>query len=355
MQLSDFDYELPPERIAQEPAVRRDASRLLVYDRALGEVVEHARFRELPRLLPPGALLLLNDSRVLPARLLGSKLSGGKAEVLLVRRESSSADGTRELWHALVKTSRAHHGMQVDFADGFRATLIDTIDNPSGPPIRRVELLGGPEVGGVTAAIRKFGQLPLPPYIQRENPRELDRERYQTVFAKREGSAAAPTAGLHFTPELLEALRQGGVQTAYLTLHVGPGTFLPVREEDLSKHKMHTEEFEVPPETAAQIATARAEGRPVIAVGTTVVRTIESAAQEDGTVRVGPGETSLFITPGFRFRVVDGLITNFHLPKSTLLMLVSAFGGKEGVLRAYREAVEKGYRFFSYGDAMLLR
>jgi S-adenosylmethionine:tRNA ribosyltransferase-isomerase len=354
VQLSDFDFELPPERIAQEPAARRDASRLLVYDRATGEIGAHTRFHELPRLLPPGALLVLNDTRVIPARLLGHKLSGGKAEVLLIQREQGSPDGTREVWHALLKTSKAHSGMQIDLAPGFTATLLDTVEN-STPPVRRIELRGGPEVGGVAAAIHKLGQLPLPPYIQRQAPKEADRERYQTVFARREGSCAAPTAGLHFTQELLGELKKGGVHTAYVTLHVGPGTFLPVREDDPRQHKMHAERFEISEETAQQLAQARAEKRPIVAVGTTVVRTLESAAREDGTVKAGPGETALFIMPGYRFRVIDALITNFHLPKSTLLMLVCAFGGQEGVLRAYREAVANQYRFFSYGDAMLLR
>jgi S-adenosylmethionine:tRNA ribosyltransferase-isomerase len=354
--LSDFDYELPEERIAQEPPVRRDASRLLVYDRATSEIAEHARFRDLGRFLPPNSLLVLNDTRVIPARLYGTKGSGGRVEIFLVQREEASPDDTREVWRALVRASKGvREGVEIQLGPSFSAQVLDIVESGGGgtPPIRRVELRAAPGIGGVSASISRFGQIPLPPYISRQ-ARESDRERYQTVFARREGSSAAPTAGLHFTPELLAELREQNIRAAFLTLHVGPGTFLPVREEEVLRHKMHAERFEISPETAAAVAAAKEEGRPVVAVGTTVVRTLE-AAEEDGKVRPGASETRLFITPGFRFKVVDALITNFHLPRSTLLMLVAAFGGREGILAAYREAVARQYRFFSYGDAMLIR
>ena len=257
-----------------------------------------------------------------------------------------------EVWQCLMKSKGLKQGAVVQLDEGVTATLLD--DNPGGVgvPVRRVRLEAAE---GVAQAIHRLGQMPLPPYIQRGIAKESDKERYQTVFAKHEGSCAAPTAGLHFTEEVFASLRARQIEVAYVTLHVGPGTFLPVKEEDTTKHKMHEEYYEISQETADRIKQARAEGRKVVAVGTTVVRTIESAANEDGSVRVGAAETALFIRPGYHFRVVEQLITNFHLPKSTLLMLVSAFGGRAGVLAAYEEAIREEYRFFSYGDAMLLR
>jgi S-adenosylmethionine:tRNA ribosyltransferase-isomerase len=374
--LSDYDYHLPEARIAQEPLTPRDASRLLVYERVLGGIT-HAKFKELGQYLAPGSLLLLNDTRVLPARLFGKKPSGAAIELLLIRKEQSAPSspsvgegseslslapqasttvqpqlGRGEVWQCLMKSKGLQKGAVVYLDETVQATLLD--DNPMGVgvPVRRV-LLEAKE--GVSEALHRLGQMPLPPYIQRGLAKESDKERYQTVFAKNEGSCAAPTAGLHFTSELLASLKEQQIETAYVTLHVGPGTFLPVKEEDTSKHKMHEEFYEISQETVDKIKRAKAEGRKVVAVGTTVVRTIESATKEDGSITAGSGETALFIRPGYTFRVIEQLITNFHLPKSTLLMLVSAFGGRAGVLAAYEEAIKEEYRFFSYGDAMLLR
>ena len=353
MALSDYDYALPEESIAQAPLAERDASRLLVLDRRTGALA-HRRYSELPELLRPGDLLVLNDSRVVPARLLGSKRrTGGRAELLLVH----PADGAA-LAPALQESTGAHpwaclgqaskglrSGTELVFAGGLTAT----VEGPLAEGELRVVFAGPASLGERLASA---GQLPLPPYIARP-PTAADAERYQTVYARVPGSVAAPTAGLHLTPRLLERLAARGIVTAPVTLDVGPGTFLPVRSEDESLHRMHPEAFDVPEATAAAVTRARSEGRRVVAIGTTVVRTLESAFT-DGAVQPGPGRTDLFIRPGYRFRVVDALLTNFHLPRSTLLMLVCAFGGREQVLGAYRAAVEAGYRFFSYGDAMLV-
>jgi S-adenosylmethionine:tRNA ribosyltransferase-isomerase len=339
MRLSDFDYELPQDRIAQQPAEPRDAARLLVLDRRTGALT-HRVFRDLPELLAPGDLLVLNDTRVIPARLQGRKEgSGGRVEVLLVWRE---AEGT---WRALVRARRVRRGTRVILAEGhLRADLGERLEDGTW----RIALEGDVPV---EEAIQRWGEIPLPPYI-RERPR--DPEAYQTVYARIPGAVAAPTAGLHFTPQLLERLERVGVPHAFITLHVGPGTFRLITSEDPSRHRMEAEPYEVPPETAQAIREVRARGSRVVAVGTTVVRTLESAAQSDGTVRAGGGWTDLYIYPGYRFRVVDGLITNFHLPRSTPLVLVSAFAGRERVLEAYRKALAEGYRFGSFGDAMLI-
>ncbi|MDR5708363.1 MAG: tRNA preQ1(34) S-adenosylmethionine ribosyltransferase-isomerase QueA [Armatimonadota bacterium] len=339
MRLADFDYELPTDRIAQQPAEPRDIARLLVLDRRTGSIA-HRIFRDLPELLAPGDLLVLNDTRVIPARLRGRKEgTGGRAEVLLVWREVEG------MWRALVGARRARPGTRITLAEGhLRAELLERREDGTW----RIALQGDvpPE-----EVIQRWGEVPLPPYI-RERPR--DPEVYQTVYARSPGAVAAPTAGLHFTPQLLERLRARGILYVFLTLHVGPGTFRPITAEDPTRHRMDAEPYEVPPQTAEAIRQVRARGNRVVAVGTTVVRALETAAQADGMVRAGAGWTDLYIYPGYRFRVVDALVTNFHLPRSTPLVLVSAFARRERVLEAYREALAEGYRFGSFGDAMLL-
>jgi len=337
LRTADFDYDLPPGLIAQEPRAERGASRLLVLGAG---APEDRTFTDLLELVPAGDLLVLNSTRVRHARLLGRRPSGAPAEVLLIH---PAADGS---WLAIGKPGSA-------LRPGKRITLgadaeIETVEVlPDGE--RRVRFVGLP----AEEAIARFGRLPLPPYIDRD-PTALDEDRYQTVYAEREGSVAAPTAGLHFTPTLLAALRDRGVHTATLDLEVGPGTFKPVEEEEIAAHPMHPERFEIPQALADAVRDAKARGAGVWAVGTTVVRALESAALPDGTVAPGTAETRLLIAPGYRFRVVDRLLTNFHLPRSTLLMLVAAFAGYERTMAAYRHAVEAGYRFYSYGDAMCI-
>ena len=331
MLTSDFDYHLPPERIAQEAAPRGE-SRLLVLDRTGPE--RHARMRDLPRLLRPGDLLVLNDTRVIPARLYGRRGSGGKMEILLIERRAG-----RE-WDAWVKPGRrAQPGTVIELDAGLSAEVVDKRED--GRHLLRF-------TEPVEPHLDRLGHIPLPPYIHRPDTPE-DRERYQTVYARHPGSVAAPTAGLHFDEELLREIEAAGIEIARVTLHVGIGTFKPVSAERIEEHRMETERYEISEETAAALRRARR----VVAVGTTVVRTLESAARE-GEVQPGSGSTELFITPGFNFQVVDALLTNFHLPRSTLLMLVSAFAGRERVLAAYEEAIREGYRFYSYGDAMLV-
>ncbi len=344
MRLSDFDYDLPPRFIAQKPAQPRDASRLLVLQRASGQV-EHRIFRQIGDYLRPGDVLVLNQTRVIPARLYGRKPTGGKIEVLLLRKLDALT------WEALI----GGKGM----VPGKTATLED------GPSFEVLASLAGAErrirfAEPIEPYLPQIGHVPLPPYIHETLD---DPERYQTVFAREPGSAAAPTAGLHFTPALLQALQARGVELAYVTLHVGLDTFAPVTEDDPRQHKIHTEWCRLPEETAARINRARAAGGRVIAVGTTSVRTLESAARASGlpsvadraaALRPFSGDTDLFIYPGYTFRLVDAMITNFHLPKSTLLMLVSAFAGRERILQAYEIAKREGYRFFSFGDAMLI-
>jgi S-adenosylmethionine:tRNA ribosyltransferase-isomerase len=340
-----YDYPLPPDLIAQEPLDRRDASRLLVLDRATG-ALSHRSFSNLPELLRPGDLLVTNRSRVVPARLLGRRAGGGVAEILLVRRHES------ELWEAMVRPGRRlRPGAVVDVAPGLRVRVEEPAPAGAASPLRRVRLL----LDGLDAdaALERHGHVPLPPYIRRPDE-PADRERYQTVYARERGSVAAPTAGLHFTRELLERLRARGVELADLVLHVGPGTFRPVEVDDVRAHRVDPERFTIPAETVAAVERARAEGRRVVAVGTTVTRALESALDAAGRLRPGEGETDLVIVPGFPFRVVHTLVTNFHLPRSSLLLLVSAFAGRERVLAAYAEAVRERYRFYSYGDAMLV-
>jgi S-adenosylmethionine:tRNA ribosyltransferase-isomerase len=339
---ADFDFHLPPDRIAQTPAERRDASRLLVVDRSSGEL-RHRVFADLAEMIPVGDALVLNETRVFPARLVGRKPTGAAAEVFLLHPEA----GEETLWRALVRPGgKLKPGRTVEIGPELTVEIVDS----TGKGDRIVRLVTPLPLA---EALDRYGEVPLPPYVER-HATEADRERYQTVFARERGSVAAPTAGLHFTPELLAALEAKGVRIIRLVLHVGLGTFRPVEAEDPAEHRMHSEWFRVPPEAAEALNATRAAGGKVWAVGTTVTRTLESVAGDGGTIHPGEGWTDIFIRPGFRFKVVDRLITNFHLPRSTLLMLVSAFGGYELVMRAYHEAIEQGYRFYSYGDAMAL-
>jgi S-adenosylmethionine:tRNA ribosyltransferase-isomerase len=345
-----YDYELPEELIAQEPLPERSSSRLLVLDRA-GGGLHHRMFADLPALLSPGDLLVTNRSRVLPARLLGRRPGGGEAEILLVRPREP------DLWDAMVRPGRRlRPGAAVEIAPDFHVRIEgDTraeLDESTPPgPMRAVRLLT--EGLDPRDAIHRYGHVPLPPYIRRPD-RGDDRHRYQTVYAREPGSIAAPTAGLHFTRELLDRLEDRGVQRVELALHVGPGTFRPVEVDDVRQHRVEPERFSIPAEAAVAVNTARREGRRVVAVGTTTTRALESVVGVEGTIPSGDGETDLVIVPGHRFGVVDALLTNFHLPRSSLLLLVSAFAGRKNVLAAYAEAVRLGYRFYSYGDAMLI-
>src|SRR5438094_1372557 len=337
---SDFEYELPPGLIAQDPLRDRAASRLLVLDRS-GSGVRHARFPDLVDLVAPEDVLVLNVSRVIPARLHGKREIGKIAELLLVR-ELPNGD-----WLALGHPGgKLKPGRRVSFGDDSAAEIVERL----GGGLRRVRFVGALDARGTLA---KYGEVPLPPYIRRA-PRPEDRERYQTVYATHDGSVAAPTAGLHFTRDLLDRLRDKGVALAELDLHVGPGTFKPVETDDLARHAMHAEPYRVSDQAAGIINERREAGGRVWAVGTTVVRTLETLTSEGGRVSPGAGETRLFIHPPYAFHAVDRLLTNFHLPRSTLLMLVCAFGGYENVMRAYGEAVREKYRFYSYGDAMVV-
>lgn len=340
MKTSDFYYDLPQELIAQTPMEKRDGSRLMTLDRRTGET-GHRHFYDLPSLLRPGDCLIMNDSRVLPARLLGRRLPGGGAcEVLLL------TDKGDNLWECLVRPGRKlRAGARMTFGDGSLAAEV-VREEADGNRLIRFEY-----EGIFLEVLERLGKMPLPPYIKEELQ---DQERYQTVYSKVLGSAAAPTAGLHFTPELLRDIEAKGVNLGYVTLHVGLGTFRPVKEEDVEDHDMHNEFCTVPPETAELINRTKAEGGRVICVGTTSCRTLESWAEEDGHMEARSGWTNIYLYPGCRFKVMDGLVTNFHLPESTLIMLVSAFAGREAVLNAYAEAVRERYRFFSFGDAMFI-
>lgn len=347
MRTSDFDYVLPEERIAQTPAEPRDSSRLLVLDRARPHgLLEHRGFRDLTEYLRPGDLMVFNRSRVIPARLFGTEVrSGARVEVLLVRRQEPG------VWQALGRPGRrlrAGAQVAVEANDGPGSTVIEVIASQENG-LRLVHISD-------ESSLDSLGELPLPPYIK-ETPDDPDR--YQTVYADAPGSVAAPTAGLHFTDPLLDTIRSNGVNTAWVTLHVGLDTFRPVHGEDIAEHKIHTEWFELPQETADVVNATRQRGGRVFAVGTTTVRTLEHVAQEASfrgapEVPASAGDADLFILPGHRFRLVDAMITNFHLPRSTLLMLVSAFAGRERMLAAYEEAIRREYRFYSFGDAMLL-
>ena len=340
MKTSDFYYDLPQELIAQTPIEKRDTSRLMTLDRATGEVGHH-HFYELPGFLRPGDCLILNDSRVLPARLLGQRLPGGGAcEVLLL------TDKGDKTWECLVRPGRKMRtGAKLSFGNGeLTAEVVGEVEG--GNRLVRFDY-----EGIFLEVLEHLGKMPLPPYIKEELQ---DKERYQTVYSKVLGSAAAPTAGLHFTPELLEKIAAKGVGIGYVTLHVGLGTFRPVKEEEITDHEMHSEFCTISPETADLINRTKESGVRVICVGTTSCRTLESWAAEDGHMEPKSGWTNIYIYPGYRFKVMDGLVTNFHLPESTLIMLVSAFAGREHVLAAYEEAVKERYRFFSFGDAMFI-
>jgi S-adenosylmethionine:tRNA ribosyltransferase-isomerase len=367
MLLTQFDYDLPPDLIAQEPAPERDAARLLALDRASGRI-EHRTIADFPEYLRPGDVLVINDTRVLPARLFGVFDDGKSVEVLLVRPAGD------QCWEAMVKPAKpARVGRRLSLACGHLETEVATL----GLHGRRVLRL--PPAADLRGILDSYGVVPLPPYIKRRAARheprattetaeaqsesrlaargsrlDSDRDRYQTVYAREDGAVAAPTAGLHFTPELLDRIRDLGVHICPVTLHVGPGTFLPVRTEDLSEHRMESERYTIPERTADAVNAAKREKRRVVAVGTTSVRTLEYAARGRREVPVGSGDADLFITPGFRFRVVDVFLTNFHLPRSTPLVLVAAFAGLEATRRAYLEAIANRYRFYSYGDAMLI-
>ena len=354
MYLSDFDFELPGELIAQEPLAERGQSRLLTLDRSTGTLGD-GRFSELPNLFDAGDLLVVNDTKVFAARLLGRRLpGGGAAECLLLRRvESVPRDARVEVWEALVHPGqRLKEGSRLEFGDGDLTIRAEVLARRfHGRRTLRLET----ERRSLTAAVDAIGHVPLPPYIKRPDS-SADRERYQTVFATTRGSVAAPTAGLHFTPALLAALDARGVERTAITLHVGYGTFQPIREPMIENHRMEAEHFEVSAAAAAAINRARHQQRRVVAVGTTTTRTLESLPiDEKGDVQAAAGSTDLFIRPGHRFGVVSALITNFHLPQSSLLLLVCAFAGRDQALRAYRHAVEERYRFYSYGDAMLCR
>ena len=341
MQKSDFYFDLPKELIAQEPCEPRDAARLLCLGRASGEL-RHAVFRDLPGLLQPGDLLVVNNSKVLPARLIGHKEgTGAVCELLLLRQVKG------DVWECLAKPGkRLHTGTRVIFGDGtLTAVVRDTMEDGN----KHAEFFY--DTPTLYEKLDAFGKMPLPPYIQKQLD---DQSQYQTVYAKELGSAAAPTAGLHFTPELMDTLRKEGVRFAEVTLHVGLGTFRPVKEDDILDHKMHSEWYSVSEETARLIRETKAAGRRVIAVGTTSCRTLEAVATKYGEVRACSGDTDIFIYPGYQYKAIDGLITNFHLPESTLIMLVSAFCGYENTMRAYRVAVKEKYRFFSFGDAMYI-
>jgi S-adenosylmethionine:tRNA ribosyltransferase-isomerase len=339
---SAYHYHLPPDRIAQHPVEPRDRSRLLVVPRD-GSPFRHLEFRDLVDLVEPGDALVLNETRVFPARLRGRKPTGAPAEVLLLRPRTADE---RE-WEALVRPGgKLKPGRAIEVADGLRILIVDSLAD--GGRVVRLESELRPR-----EALERWGEMPLPPYIERP-AEESDRERYQTVYASATGSVAAPTAGLHFTPAMLEALREKNVELVTLLLHVGVGTFRPVEHEELHRHEMHSEWYEVPERSARALNDTRSRGGAVWAIGTTVVRTLESVVAEDGRLRAGSGWTALFIRPPYRFRSVDRLVTNFHLPRSTLLMLVAAFAGHDRAMSAYAEAVAQGYRFYSYGDAMVI-
>lgn len=341
MHISDFDYDLPPELIAQHPLPDRAASRLLVLDKNTGQI-NHHHFPDLLSYLRAGDCLVLNDTRVLPARLTGRKVDGGAVvEFVLLKPLANPLE-----WEVLARPGkRLHIGTRVEF--GLGELVAEVLGNTeAGGKLVRFSL-----DGDLHTLLDRLGQMPLPPYIRAEL---ADKERYQTVYSRSVGSAAAPTAGLHFTPELLATIRAAGIKTAFLTLHVGLGTFRPVQVDDIADHKMHSEYYELSALSANEINAARTSGGRIIAIGTTSTRTLETLADETGSVAASSGWTDIFIYPGYKFKLVDALITNFHLPKSTLIMLVSALAGRENIMQAYQEAITERYRFFSFGDAMLI-
>ena len=340
MKVTDFDYNLPEELIAQVPIKNRDESRLMVLDKETGSI-EHKQFKDIIEYLNPGDCLVRNNTKVIPARLYGKKETGANVEFVLLKNFEG------DIWEAMVRPgNKLHEGAKVIFGDGLlRAEILSTLEDGT----RKVKFYYD---GIFNEILDKIGLMPLPPYIHESLS---DNDRYQTVYAKYEGSAAAPTAGLHFTPELLKRIEEKGVKIANVTLHVGIGTFRPVKEENVEEHHMHTEHYYIKEEDAEKINTAKSSGHKVIAVGTTSCRTLETIADEKGFVKACEGDTGIYIYPGYKFRCLDGLITNFHLPQSTLLMLVSALAGREHILNAYNEAVKEKYRFFSFGDAMFIK
>ena len=340
MKTSDFYYDLPEELIAQDPLEDRSASRLMVLDKNTGKIQHHI-FKEIVHYLNPGDCLVINDTKVIPARLYGTKVgTDAKIEVLLLKRKENN------IWETLVKPGKkAKIGTRISFGDGLlMGEVVDIVEEGN-------RLIQFSYDGIFEEILDKLGQMPLPPYITHQLK---DKNRYQTVYAKHDGSGAAPTAGLHFTPELLEEIKAKGVNIAHVTLHVGLGTFRPVKVEDVTQHHMHSEFYVVEEDQAALINETKKKGGKIISVGTTSLRTLESASSEDGILKAGSGWTDIFIYPGYRFKIVDRLITNFHLPESTLIMLVSALAGKEHIMAAYEEAVKDKYRFFSFGDAMFI-
>ncbi|MCC6673250.1 MAG: tRNA preQ1(34) S-adenosylmethionine ribosyltransferase-isomerase QueA [Planctomycetes bacterium] len=344
MRVDDFDFPLPEERIARQPADPRDSARLLVLERA-SERREHRVFRDLPEYLRAGDLLVLNDTRVLPNRLVGSRSGGGRAEALILERQGQECRGF------LRPAARVRTGETLSFESGaLLLTLTDRL--PEGQVRFRLEARDG----DLDGTLDRVGRAPLPPYLHRDGSEDAraDRERYQTVFAERPGAVAAPTAGLHFTPALLRRIADMGVEIATVTLHVGLGTFAPIRVERVDEHRMHAERYEVSQSAAEAVVEARRRGGRVVAVGTTAVRTLETVARPGRQIAAGSGDSELFLCPGRSFRVVDAMVTNFHLPRSTLFMLVCAFAGRERMLQVYREAIEQEYRFYSFGDAMLI-
>ena len=341
MDVKDFDYDLPEELIAQDPLEDRSSSRLMVLDKKTGDI-EHKIFRDVVDYLQPGDCLVLNNTKVIPARLFGVKEgTEAKIEILLLKRKEN------DIWETLVKPGKkCKPGVKISFGEGLlTGEVLEVVEDGN-------RLIQFHYDGIFEEILDQLGQMPLPPYITHQLK---DKNRYQTVYAKYDGSAAAPTAGLHFTPELLQQIRDMGIDIAEVTLHVGLGTFRPVKVDTIEEHHMHSEFYRIEQSEADKINRAKANGHRVIAVGTTSTRTLESAAEEDGTLREKSGWTDIFIYPGYKFKVMDGLVTNFHLPESTLIMLVSAFAGREHVLAAYEEAVREKYRFFSFGDAMFLR
>ncbi|RJP94261.1 MAG: tRNA preQ1(34) S-adenosylmethionine ribosyltransferase-isomerase QueA [Desulfobacteraceae bacterium] len=351
--LTDYDYDLPEKLIAQIPSNRRDHSRLLHLNRTSGELA-HRRFSELPDLLKSGDVLVVNDTAVIPARMFGVKETGGRVEILIVNYASAARPpqtGNTVEYECLIKASKAPRpGTRIDFGPELKGQVAAVHERTS-----TIRFTGQKPFDEI---LDQIGVMPLPPYIKRDHNAadmgQRDRTAYQTVYATHKGAVAAPTAGLHFSKEVLEQLKNKGVSVATITLHVGYGTFMPIRSEDIREHRMHTEQFIISKASANTVNRAKAEGRRVVAVGTTSVRTLEYATDSTGCLRPGPGSCDLFIYPGFDFKCVDAVITNFHLPQSTLIMLVSAFAGRETVLNAYRCAVAEKYRFFSYGDAMFI-
>lgn len=346
MLLKEFDFNLPEELIAQHPSGIRGQDKLMLLNRKTGET-EHHNMSDLPDLILPGTLMIFNNSKVRRARCYGIKETTGREQEFMFLNQ---IDSTGNTWNTMVKGAKKQKpGMRYTFPDGTTGTIIERAEN-TGTEFRALRF----ESPVTEEWFEKNGHIPLPPYIKREDTEE-DSERYQNIYAKETGSAACPTAGLHFTEEMLSRLSEKGIERDFVTLHVGLGTFLPVREEKIEDHKMHEEAFTVSAATAEKINQAKKEGRPVLAVGTTSVRTLESACDENGIVKAGTSSTHIFMYPGYKFKVIDQMFTNFHTPESTLIMLVSAFAGREHILNAYRNAVENRYRFFSYGDAMFIR